>query len=60
VAIRRLVGHSAPDFERAFGEAVFDVIEAEPGRLREVEGIGPKRAERIVAGWADQKASARS
>jgi exodeoxyribonuclease V alpha subunit len=39
----------------AFGEAVFDVIEQEPGRLREVTGIGPRRAERIVAGWADQR-----
>ena len=40
---------------RAFGEAVFDVIEQEPGRLREVTGIGPKRAKRITAGWAEQK-----
>ncbi|PZP44829.1 MAG: ATP-dependent RecD-like DNA helicase [Azospirillum brasilense] len=40
---------------RAFGEAVFDLIEAEPDRLREVTGIGPKRAARIVAGWAEQK-----
>ncbi|MCH4024820.1 MAG: ATP-dependent RecD-like DNA helicase [Acetobacter sp.] len=40
---------------KAFGEAVFDLIEQEPGRLREVTGIGPKRADRIVAGWADQK-----
>jgi exodeoxyribonuclease V alpha subunit len=40
---------------RAFGEAVFDLIEAEPGRLREVTGIGPRRAARIVAGWAEQK-----
>jgi exodeoxyribonuclease V alpha subunit len=40
---------------RAFGEAVFDVIEQEPQRLREVTGIGPKRAERIVGGWAEQK-----
>lgn len=40
---------------KAFGEAVFDLIEQEPGRLREVTGIGPRRAERIVAGWADQK-----
>jgi exodeoxyribonuclease V alpha subunit len=39
---------------RAFSEAVFDVIAQEPGRLREVTGIGPKRAERIVAGWAEQ------
>src|ERR1700740_2767407 len=40
---------------RAFGEAVFDIIEQEPDRLRGVNGIGPKRAERIIAGWADQK-----
>ena len=30
---------------RAFGETVFDVIQQEPHRLREVTGIGPKRAE---------------
>jgi exodeoxyribonuclease V alpha subunit len=41
---------------KAFGEAVFDVIEREPDRLRQVDGIGPVRAKRIVAGWADQKA----
>jgi exodeoxyribonuclease V alpha subunit len=40
---------------RAFGEAVFEVIQQEPARLREVTGIGPKRAERIIAGWAAQK-----
>ena len=40
---------------RAFGQAVFDVIEQEPPRLRDVTGIGPKRAERIIAGWAEQK-----
>ena len=40
---------------KSFGEAVFDVIEAEPERLREVEGIGPVRATRIAAGWAEQK-----
>jgi exodeoxyribonuclease V alpha subunit len=40
---------------RAFAEKVFDVIEAEPDRLREVDGIGPVRAQRIVAAWAEQK-----
>ena len=39
----------------SFGEQVFDIIEQEPDRLREVGGIGPKRATRIVAGWAEQK-----
>jgi len=40
---------------KAFGESVFDVIEQEPDKLRQVTGIGPKRAQRIIAGWADQK-----
>ena len=40
---------------KAFGEKVFDVIEAEPDRLREVTGIGPVRARRITSAWADQK-----
>src|SRR5579864_5032497 len=40
---------------KAFGEKVFDTIEAEPGRLRDVDGIGPVRANRIVVGWAEQK-----
>src|SRR6266581_8285350 len=35
---------------RAFGDKVFDVIEAEPDRLREVDGIGPIRAGRISTG----------
>ena len=41
---------------RAFGEKVFDVIEARPDRLREVDGIGPVRAASILAAWAEQKA----
>ena len=39
----------------AFGDKVFDVIEAEPNRLREVTGIGEFRAKRITEGWAEQK-----
>src|SRR5262249_34996854 len=41
---------------RAFGEKVFDAIEAQPDRLQEVDGIGPVRAGRITAAWAEQKA----
>ena len=41
---------------RAFGEKVFDVIEATPDRLREIAGIGPLRAASILAAWAEQKA----
>ena len=40
---------------KAFGEKVFDIIEAEPGRLREITGIGAVRAKRITDAWADQK-----
>ena len=38
---RKLVG--------AFGEKVFELIEQEPKRLREVTGIGPNRAQHIIA-----------
>jgi len=40
---------------KAFGDKVFDVIEAEPDRLKEVDGIGPIRAQRIISAWAEQK-----
>jgi len=40
---------------KAFGNAVFEMIEQRPDRLREVAGIGPMRAAGIIAGWADQK-----
>ncbi|MCY4237993.1 MAG: ATP-dependent RecD-like DNA helicase [Rhodospirillaceae bacterium] len=39
----------------AFGDKVFDIIEAEPQRLREVTGIGKVRAKRITDAWAEQK-----
>jgi exodeoxyribonuclease V alpha subunit len=41
---------------RAFGEKVFEIIEETPDRLQEVDGIGPVRAARILAAWAEQKA----
>jgi exodeoxyribonuclease V alpha subunit len=41
---------------KTFREQVFDAIEQTPERLQEIDGIGPKRAESIVAAWADQKA----
>jgi hypothetical protein len=39
----------------SFGETVFDTIEVEPDRLREVAGIGPVRAKQVVDAWAEQK-----
>ncbi|MEE4235267.1 MAG: ATP-dependent RecD-like DNA helicase [Anderseniella sp.] len=41
---------------KAFGEQVFTIIEAQPERLREVDGIGAVRARRIMAAWAEHKA----
>ncbi|MGH2355123.1 MAG: helix-hairpin-helix domain-containing protein, partial [Chloroflexota bacterium] len=39
----------------AFGEATFEVIDQTPERLQEVPGIGPIRAARIAATWAEQR-----
>ena len=39
----------------AFGEKVFEIIEANPERLREVAGIGQSRANQVTKGWADQR-----
>jgi len=47
--------HFARKLVRAFGERVFDVIEDNPDRLLELEGIGPKRKERVTSAWAEQK-----
>ena len=54
--IKGIGPHFAKRLVKTFGEAVFDVIEKTPERLREVEGIGQVRLRRITAGWADQKA----
>lgn len=47
--------HFAHKLVQGFGEQVFDVIEQTPDRLLELEGIGPKRKERVVRAWAEQK-----
>jgi len=54
--IKGIGPHFARTLMNAFGEDVFDVIENAPDRLRTLRGIGPKRVQRITAGWADQKA----
>ena len=40
----------------AFGDQVFEVIERQPQRLREVPGIGRGLAGRITAAWREQRA----
>jgi exodeoxyribonuclease V alpha subunit len=54
--IKGIGPHFAKKLVKTFGEEVFDVIENTPERLRKLDGIGPKRVERITSGWADQKA----
>jgi exodeoxyribonuclease V alpha subunit len=48
VMAERMVAH--------FGVDIMHVIEDAPGRLVEVEGLGPKRSAMITAAWAEQKA----
>ena len=47
--------HFAKRLVEAFGTDVFDVIEQEPDRLRDVPGIGAVRAARIAEGWQAQR-----
>jgi exodeoxyribonuclease V alpha subunit len=48
VMAERMVGH--------FGVDIMHIIDDEPGRLIEVNGLGPKRTAKITAAWAEQKA----
>lgn len=54
--VKGIGAHYARKLVRAFGAAVFEVIEHSPERLEELAGIGKKRREGIVAAWAEQKA----
>lgn len=53
--IKGIGPHFARKLVRAFGEAVFEVIEHYPHRLLELDGIGPKRKDRVITAWAEQK-----
>jgi exodeoxyribonuclease V alpha subunit len=46
---------TADKLVEAFGLGTLEIIEKEPQRLRDVEGIGPVKAEAIRAGLAEQK-----
>src|SRR6266568_3867647 len=48
VMAERMVAH--------FGTDIMHVIDDEPARLIEVDGLGPKRTAMIAAAWAEQKA----
>jgi exodeoxyribonuclease V alpha subunit len=48
VMAERMVNH--------FGTDIMHIIDEAPQRLIEVDGLGPKRTERITQAWAEQKA----
>jgi len=54
--VRGIGPHFAKKLMDAFGESVFDVIEHQPERLMELEGIGEKRRQQVVSAWSEQKA----
>jgi len=53
--IKGIVPVNAKRIVKVFGEDTIRVIEDEPERLIEVDGIGPKRIEMIRKAWQDQK-----
>jgi exodeoxyribonuclease V alpha subunit len=55
-AVRGVGPQLAGRLVRAFGVRVFEIIEREPERLLEVEGIGPVRQARLAAAWREQRA----
>ena len=38
-----------------FGEQIFEIIETQSAKLEELDGIGPKRRQKIKEAWSEQK-----
>jgi exodeoxyribonuclease V alpha subunit len=47
--------HFAKKLVKAFGDQVFNVIENEPERLRDLPGMGEKRTEQLLDAWYEQQ-----
>lgn len=54
-AVEGIGSHFADKIVKAFGSGVFDIIESDPDRLLEVEGIGKTRARKIKQSWDRQR-----
>jgi len=54
--IKGIGEHFASSLVATFGDRVFEVIENEPSRLKEVPGIGKKRVSLILEAFSEQKA----
>ena len=53
--IKGIGPHFAKKLVAAFGETVFEIIEATPERMLDLPGIGKKRKDLVVGAWAEQK-----
>lgn len=54
--VKGIGAHLAKVLVRAYGMEVFTVIEEHPEQLLGLPGIGNKKLQQIVAGWAEQRA----
>ncbi len=53
--IKGIGDHFAEQIVTKYGEQTLDVIDQTPDVLMEIDGIGPKRLEKIKSGWSEQK-----
>lgn len=53
--VKGIGAHFAKRLVNTFGAQVLTIIDEQPERLLELEGIGKKRLEAIVSAWAEQK-----
>ena len=54
--IKGIGDHFAEQIVTRYGEQTLDIIDQTPDVLMEIDGIGPKRLEKIKSGWSEQKA----
>ena len=54
-AIRGVGPSTATLMWQQFGEKIFDILDNQPGRLREIPGIGSVRAKMISESWQQQR-----
>ncbi len=53
--IKGIGDHFAEQIVMKYGEQTLDIIDQSPDVLMEIDGIGPKRLEKIKSGWSEQK-----
>jgi exodeoxyribonuclease V alpha subunit len=54
--IKGIGDHFAEQIVTKYGEQTLNAIDQTPDVLMEIDGIGPKRLEKIKSGWSEQKA----